>query len=92
MLSRCGYGRGLSRRFSQSSGLMYLCGKAIHASRREDKAFKQVLGTPPGGDGRNVVKVQQHPPFRVESRQSGNQRQILCSTAETAQVALMLEL
>jgi hypothetical protein len=25
---------------------MYRCGKAIHVSRREDKAFKQVLGTP----------------------------------------------
>jgi len=24
--------------------LMYRCGKAIHVSRREDKAFKQVLG------------------------------------------------
>jgi len=28
---------------------MYLCGKAIHVSRREGKAFKPVLGTPPGG-------------------------------------------
>jgi hypothetical protein len=25
---------------------MYRCGKAIHVSRREDKAFKQVLGMP----------------------------------------------
>ena len=25
---------------------MYLCGKAIHVSRREGKAFKQVVGTP----------------------------------------------
>ncbi len=25
---------------------MYRCGKAIHLSRREDKAFKQVLGMP----------------------------------------------
>jgi hypothetical protein len=36
---------------------MYLCGKAIHVSRPEDKAFKQVLGTPPGGHRRNVVEV-----------------------------------
>ena len=33
----------------------------------------------------NVVEVQQHTPFRVDSRQSENQRQILCVTAETAQ-------
>jgi len=39
---------------------MYLCGKAIQVSRREDKAFKQVLGTPTGGYHRNVVEVQQH--------------------------------
>jgi hypothetical protein len=39
---------------------MYLCGKAIHASRHEDKPFKQVLGTPPDGYRRNVVEVQQH--------------------------------
>jgi len=42
---------------------MYLCGKAIHVSRRESKAFKQVLGTPPGGYRRNVVEVQQHTTF-----------------------------
>ena len=39
---------------------MYLCGKAIHVSRREGKAFKQVLGTQPAGYRRNVVEVQQH--------------------------------
>jgi hypothetical protein len=42
---------------------MNLCGEAIHVSRREDKAFKQVLGTPPGGYPRNVVEVQQHTTF-----------------------------
>jgi hypothetical protein len=42
---------------------MYLCGNAIHVSRREDKAFKQVLGTAPGGYRRNVVEVQQHTAF-----------------------------
>jgi hypothetical protein len=42
---------------------MYLCSKAIHVSRREDKAFKQLLGTPPGGHGRNEVEVQQHTIF-----------------------------
>jgi hypothetical protein len=39
---------------------MYLCGKAMHVSRREGKTFKQVLGTLPGGYRRNVVEVQQH--------------------------------
>jgi hypothetical protein len=42
---------------------MDLCGKAMHASRREGKAFKQVLGTPPGGYRHNVVEVQQHTNF-----------------------------
>jgi hypothetical protein len=41
--------------------LMYLCGKAIQVSRREDKALKQVLGTPLGGYRRDVVEVQQPP-------------------------------
>jgi hypothetical protein len=39
---------------------MYLCGTAIQVSGREGKAFKPVLGTPPGGYRRNVVEVQQH--------------------------------
>jgi len=38
---------------------MYRCGKAIHVSRREDKAFKQVLGMLPGGFRRNVIEVAQ---------------------------------
>src|ERR1700730_256934 len=63
MPSCCGYGRGLSRRCSKSSDSMYLCGKAMHVSRGEGKAFKQVLGTPPGGYRRNVVEVQQHTTF-----------------------------
>jgi hypothetical protein len=42
---------------------MYLCGKAIHVSRREGKAFKQILGTPLGGYRRNMVEVQQHTTF-----------------------------
>jgi hypothetical protein len=33
------------------SDLMYLCGKAIHVSRRKGKAFKQVLNTPPDYPG-----------------------------------------
>jgi len=45
---------------------MYVCGKAIHVSRRESKAFKQVLGAPPGGYRRNVVEVQQHTTFPGE--------------------------
>jgi hypothetical protein len=45
---------------------MYLCGKAMHVSRREGKAFKQVLGTPPGGDRRNGVELQQHTTFPGE--------------------------
>src|ERR1700720_420085 len=32
---------GLSSRCSRSSNLMYLCGKAIHVSRRAGKASKQ---------------------------------------------------
>jgi hypothetical protein len=36
---------------------MYRCGKAIHVSQREDKAFKQVLGMPPGGFRRNVIEA-----------------------------------
>jgi hypothetical protein len=43
---------------------MYLCGKAIHISRPEGKAFKQVLGTPLGGYRRNMVEVQQHTTFQ----------------------------
>jgi hypothetical protein len=35
------------------------------------------------------LKCNSTPPFRMESCQSGNQRQILCVTAETAQGALM---
>jgi hypothetical protein len=50
---------------------MYLCGKAIHVSRRAGKASKQLLGTPPGGYRRNVVEVQQHTTFPVDSRLSG---------------------
>jgi hypothetical protein len=45
---------------------MYLCGKAMHVSRREGKAFKQVLGTPPGGYRRNGVELQQHTTFPGE--------------------------
>jgi hypothetical protein len=44
---------------------MYLCGKAIHVSRRESKAFKQVLGTPPGGY-RRAGKPVCHEPFDAE--------------------------
>jgi len=44
---------------------MYLCDKPIHVSRREDKAFQQVLGTPPGGYRRNVVECNT-PPFWVD--------------------------
>src|SRR5882672_4641816 len=51
---------------------MYRCGKAIHVSRREDKAFKQVLGMPPGGFRRNVVEVQQNTTFPGGSQQSGS--------------------
>jgi hypothetical protein len=43
---------------------MYLCGKAIHVSRREGKAFKQVLGTTRDGCRRKVVQVQQHIPLK----------------------------
>jgi hypothetical protein len=50
---------------------MYLCGKAIHVSRRAGKASKQLLGTPPGGYRRNVVEVQQHTTFPVDSRLPG---------------------
>jgi hypothetical protein len=50
---------GPPRRCSKSSNLMYLRGKAIQVSRREGKAFNQVLGTQPGGYRRNVVEVQQ---------------------------------
>ena len=64
--------RALSWRGSQSPGLMYCCGKAIHVSRREDKAFKQVLGMPPGGFRHNVVEVQQNTTFPGGSRQSGS--------------------
>jgi hypothetical protein len=71
MPSCCGQGRGLSSRCSRSSNLMYLCGKAIHVSRRAGKASKQLLGTPPGGYRRNVVEVQQHTTFPVDSRLSG---------------------
>ena len=49
--------RALSWHGSQSPDLMYRCGKAIHVSRREDKAFKQVLDMPPGGFRRNVIEV-----------------------------------
>ena len=52
----------------RSSDLMYLCGKAIHVSRSEDKAFKK-SGTPPGGYRRNVVEVQQHTTFNSASIQ-----------------------
>jgi hypothetical protein len=71
MPSCCGQGRGLSSRCSRSSNLMYLCGKAIHVSRRAGKASKQLLGTPPGGYRRNVVEVQQHTTFPVDSRLPG---------------------
>jgi hypothetical protein len=47
----------------ESPDLMYLCGKAIHLSRREPKTFKQVLGTPLGGYRRSVVEVQPHTTF-----------------------------
>src|SRR5467141_1357916 len=57
--------RGIKALFG-SSDLMCLCGKAIHVSRRESKAFKQVLCTPPGGYRRNVVEVQQHTTFPGE--------------------------
>ena len=46
MPSCCGYGRGISRRCSQSPDLMYLCGKSVHVYRREGKALNQVLGAP----------------------------------------------
>jgi hypothetical protein len=42
---------------------MYLCGKTMQVSRLEGKAFKQVLGAPPGEYRRNVVEVQQHTTF-----------------------------
>jgi hypothetical protein len=42
---------------------MYLCGRAIHVSRHEGKAFKQVLGTPLGGYRRNMDEVQQPTTF-----------------------------
>jgi len=58
---------------------MYCCGKAIHVSRREDKAFKQVLGMPPGGFRRNVVEVQQNTTFPGGSRQSGSYPETLFS-------------
>jgi hypothetical protein len=54
---------GSPRRCSGPSNLMYLCRKAIHVSRREGKAFKQVQGTPLGGYRRNMVEVQQHTTF-----------------------------
>jgi hypothetical protein len=47
----------------ESPHLMYLCGKAMHLSRRESKSFKQVLGTPPGGCHRDVLEVQRHTIF-----------------------------
>jgi hypothetical protein len=43
---------------------MYICGKAIHISRPEGKAFKQVLGMPLGGYRRDMVEVQQHTTFQ----------------------------
>jgi len=64
----------VSRGPIQSTILMYLCGKAIHVSRREGKAFKQVLGMPLGGYRRNIVEVQQHTAF--ENGHLANRRMI----------------
>jgi hypothetical protein len=49
---------------------MYLCGKAIHVSRREDKAFKQVLGAPPADTVAVWLKFDSTSTFWVDSRQS----------------------
>jgi hypothetical protein len=56
---------------------MYLCGKAIHIYRPEGKAFKQVLGMPLGGYRRNMVEVQQHTTFKMDSWQTGSYHALL---------------
>src|SRR6266446_1384768 len=40
MPSCCGYGRGLSRRYSKSSDLMHLCSKAMHIAGVRVRQFR----------------------------------------------------
>jgi hypothetical protein len=67
---------------------MYRDGKAIHLFRREDRAFKQVLGTPSCGYGRNLVEVQQHTTFPDGELPIRKLRQILSVNSRNGQGAL----
>jgi hypothetical protein len=59
--------------------LMYFCDKAIHLSRPEDKAFKQVLGAPPGDTVATWLKCNRTPPFRVDCLNAKSRRSAWCT-------------